>query len=233
MSEFFVRGSVKPLLDDLSRKNKQLRFATAVALTKTAVEVRKDLQDEMRRVFDRPTNFTINSMYVKPATKVTLEAHVGHKDFAAKGTPAGKYLQPQIVGGGRSYKRGETLLRDRGLLPAGMYAVPGQGAKLDRFGNINRGQLQQVLSNLGAQFDQYQNTPRAKKHLKRYFVATINGTPGIWERLQHGVRPFMVFVRAPTYRKRYDFFGVAERSAQRHLPRQADLALRRAMATAR
>lgn len=237
MPEFIIKGSTKALLADLAKRNKQLRFATAVALTKTAVEVRKDLQAEQRRVFDRPKPWTLNSMYVKPATKQILEAHVGHKDFAPKGTAAGKYLQPQIEGGQRPLKRFEKLLQARGLLPAGMYAVPGKGVRLDQYGNMSVGQLQQVLSNLGAQFDAYQNTPRVnakgKRSQKRYFAATISGTPGIWERLPAGVRPVIVFVRSPSYRQRYDFFGVAQRSAERHLPRQADAAIRRAMETVR
>src|SRR6185369_12985592 len=75
---------------------KQVRFAAAVALTKTAKAVEVAEKHEMSDVFDRPTPNTINSTYVKPATRQTLTAEVGIKNFAGKGIAASKYLAAQI-----------------------------------------------------------------------------------------------------------------------------------------
>src|SRR3546814_8034127 len=49
----------------------------------------------------------IYSLYVKPATKTRLYANVYFREFASKGTPAVKYLGPEVYGGKRRVKRSE------------------------------------------------------------------------------------------------------------------------------
>src|ERR1035441_633525 len=75
---------------------RQLPFATAKALTRTAQLIKAAEVDEMRRVFDRPTPWTLNSVFITPATKDNLIARVWLKQDAAKGTPAAKYLLSEI-----------------------------------------------------------------------------------------------------------------------------------------
>ncbi|MBK8706684.1 MAG: hypothetical protein IPN33_25960 [Saprospiraceae bacterium] len=41
------------------------------------------------------------------------------------------------------------------------------------------------------------------------------------------------FVKKPNYEKRFDFFGVAEKSANEHMPKELIKAVRYALATAR
>src|SRR5262245_39031822 len=113
-----VRSNIKQLTQGLTQvQREQVPFATALALTRTAQVMQAAQITEMQRVFDRPTPFTLNALFVSPATKRRLEASVYFKDFAPKGTPAGKYLRPQIMGGGRNLKRMERLLQGKGLLP--------------------------------------------------------------------------------------------------------------------
>ena len=52
--------------------------------------------------------------------------------------------------GPRVDKASERNLRARGILPAGMFVVPAEGARLDQYGNMSRGQMIQILSGLGA-----------------------------------------------------------------------------------
>ena len=70
-------------LDRLERE--QLPFAAAFALTKTAEEIKKQLQAEMREVFDRPTRYTINSLFLEAATKDRMQARVWIKDRVQDG----------------------------------------------------------------------------------------------------------------------------------------------------
>lgn len=128
------------------RIEKQLPFATALAITRTAQIVQKDEIKEMRDVFDRPTPYTLRSTYMQPATKKKLRAEVGIKDEATEAVPPVKFLTPEIRGGGRRLKTFERALRSVGALPNGYVAVPGTGAKLDAYGNISRGQIVQILS---------------------------------------------------------------------------------------
>lgn len=130
-------------------------FAMSLAINRTADLVRKAIVAEMKKVFDRPTPFTLNSLYVTPSTKDKLEAVVWLKDeysVGNQGTPATKYLGPEIFGGPRNARNSERRLRDAGLLGSGMFTVPSKGAEslLDRYGNMNGGLVKQILSGLSA-----------------------------------------------------------------------------------
>ncbi|MFI8479650.1 hypothetical protein ACIGCM_03675 [Pseudomonas sp. NPDC078700] len=233
-------------LTDLEKK--QLPFATALTLTRTAEKVEQRLVGEMRTVFDRPTSWTLNSLRVFPATKQKLVARVWMKNEADKSSPATKWLSPEIYGGPRQDKRSEAMLRQRGILPANKYIVPGAGAQLDQFGNLKRGQITKVLSGIGG-FTQQGYTAnasgsrrsRAKGNARRYFVMYDSQRQpiGIAERTGRGpnsrakLRIIMAFVSKPSYSKAFNFFSIAEREAEAQLPVQWRLALAQALSTAR
>ena len=228
------------MLDRLERD--QLPFAAAAALTGTAQEVKKALVGEMNSVFDRPTRWTLNSLFVDPATKGSMSARVWMKDKVpgSGGTPATEWLAPEIYGGPRSEKRSETMLSGSNRLPAGKFIMPGRGMKLDAYGNISRGAMNKILSGLGAQQDRYANSTDSRRsigNLKRYFIIKKGNRPlGIAERTgkgKDGMRMVIAFGRRPQYSKRLDFFGVAEQVAKDRLPVQFELAMARALATMR
>lgn len=233
-------------LDRLERE--QLPYAAALSLTATAQEVKKALVEEMKSVFDRPTRWTLNSVFIESATKDRMEARVWLKDEkpGAGGTPAAEYLAPQIYGGGRDYKGTEKMLHRRGALGAGRYVLPGDKLQLDRHGNIGRGRLTKMLSGAGL-FTQEGYDANAtdsdrsrRKGNRRYFLMRKGRTPiGIAERLGWGkgsrnnIRMVLVFGRRPSYSKRFDFFGTAEGVANDVLPIEFEKAIARALATRR
>ena len=230
---------------------RQVPFATAVALTKTAQDVQAELKREVSRVFDRPTPFTLASLRVKPATKQRLIARVYFRDEAGDGIPPAVYLQREVEGGVRRPKRFEKALARKLGLPAGLYAMPGKSVQLDAYGNVPRSLIVKVLAQLGAMHDTAQNqTARSKQRLRRtqarkgirgqnYFLGRPgNGLPlAVYERIRTGfgsaVRPVFVFVDAPHYEKRLDYYGIAERVQSREFEGWFDRALTDAMATAR
>ncbi|MCA8351664.1 hypothetical protein [Burkholderia cepacia] len=227
---------------------RQLPFAISKALNDTAGAAKAALGDEIREVFDRPTPYTQRSLRIRSATKKRLEARVGFIDESFKGTPATKYLMPQVTGGPRSVKRVEALLRARGFLPSDMYVVPGAAAQLDQYGNFSRGQYSKILSQLQASRDRTQNeTDRSRKRRKRdplrdarYFVGRPGGgrmALGVWARYKfasgYSIRPVLMFVRAPRYGVRFRFNQVVENTTVRTLPTAFEAALRLAMATRR
>lgn len=142
-------------LDDVHQR--QLPFAGIVAATRSAKEAETGLKAEMGRVFDRPTRFTLGGLRVDPATKADPVANVFFRDFAAKGTPAGKYLLPQVAGGERRAKRFENAMRNAGQLGPGEFLVPARGYPLDQHGNLPRGLYQKILTQLRASRDAAQN----------------------------------------------------------------------------
>lgn len=223
-------------LDDVQKK--QVPFATAVALTRVGQIIKDAEYAEMKKVFDRPTRFTMNSLFLKRATKAKPQATVWLRDWAPKGTPANKYLGPQIYAGQRALKGYERLLNARGILPDGYYAIPSRKARKDAHGNINKGLLNQILSYSGAQRDGAQNTKQGKKRqTKARFVVLDerDGMPGgVWAiTADQQLYPVLIFVKAPTYKQRFDFFRVANRKYMQHMSAEFDKALAEALRTAR
>lgn len=229
-------GSIQRTIDRLDAlARQQLPFVTALALTRTGQAVQQGLRAEMSKVFDRPTPYTLNSLRLIPATKQRLQAVVWVKDewsVGTSGTPATKYLTPEIYGGPRGVKGFEKALRRAGILADNMYAVPAADAPLDRYGNLTGALMVQLLSSLGALHDSLsRQTARSMKRHRtpsEFFVVTkpgSNRTEGIWRRRGSEVRPILHFVKQPQYRPRLRFFEVGKAIAERELPRQFHLAL--------
>jgi hypothetical protein len=222
---FTVRSNVREFVGDLGRMQRRHRFAVVVALTRTAQDVRPALQGEMRSVFDRPTAYSLNAFQVVPATPETLVATVEQKSASGTSHPR-NWLEPQSQGGARRGKAFETALASRLGLPIGATQfIPGKGARLDAYGNLSRGQLGQILSDLGArQVDPYQNaTERSRKRNKRarHFVMKDGAGRPRYVALRSGSAVSVVLyiaTRAATYRPRFDFEGVARRTAEARFP---------------
>lgn len=148
------QDAVTQALDGFSER--RVRAAVATGLTRTAVQVREADVAEMRGAFDRPTDYTLRSLFVSPAKADRLMAEVYVKDNTfSTGTPATKYLLPQVDGGQRHIKRFERALQAAGAMPSGWQSVPAQGsnsaARYDAYGNLSRGQIIQILSQVGVE----------------------------------------------------------------------------------
>lgn len=126
----------------------QVRYAASRAIN---AALRVGLQAEQQRmgaVFDRPTPYTLRGgVSVKPSDKANLVGELAIATVATgENVPPGKPLLAEVRGGARRLKRSEVLLQRAGLLPQGWLTVPGRGAKMDGYGNIQRGQILQILS---------------------------------------------------------------------------------------
>lgn len=138
----------------------QMRQAHADALNTVAFNIRRDMQAEMRSVFDRPTTWITGSPWIIQATPDKPSAAIlptRRRDSPAgvRGGKAGvdpqDVLQAQEWGGTRRDKKSEAVLRRAGLLPAGMQTAiperPYPGSD-DGRGNLRGAFLQQLLSYL-------------------------------------------------------------------------------------
>ena len=254
---------IKELQRDLKDfSERRVNAVVATALTRTAVQVREKVKIAMSASLDKPTPYTLKQLKYVGATAKNLVAAVGfnveaiqdirgnvlrYTDLGPGSTPAGKYLDPQITGGGRRNKRFELALRARGLLPAGWHAVPGDRAKIDAYGNQSVGEIKQILSWFGAA-EPYrgstQNMTQATKDKRikgtkktagfQYFVMPVGGKrpgprPGIYKKtsfaLGSRLEPILIFVKASTYKKRFDFNGIANDEAGRILPAEVRRAI--------
>ena len=245
MIEIDLSADLRPMLNRLQNAQRQLPFVIASSLTKTAVRVKPEIQAEMRRAFDSPTRYTLNSLFVKsankkdenPTARVWLkdnqEAALATRQFTGAGLAA-DYLWPEIGGGTRNLKRFEIRLRNAGLLPPGMFVVPGKGAKLDAYGNMNLGQLIAVLSKLGTirEAQGRSNRRGARYANAQYFVSRGEHLHrGVWQRLPgRKLMPIYLFVDRVTYQRIFEFDRVAREAALRFLPEEFDAAIDRALA---
>lgn len=239
-----VRHNIADVIAKLkTNRRDQLPYATALTLTRTAQRTKAFLIALMPRVFDRPTPYTLKSLFVRSATNTNLVASVYIKDAGAvRGTPAERYLRPEIEGGERNLKRSERALQAAGLMPSGSMAVPAIGAEIDQYGNMKVGQIVAILAAVKALAGTPYTTARhvqrkrGKYRNYKYFVARSDShlKPGIYERLgPRHVVPVMLFVPRFTYRARFDFYGEGQRYATSIMNEEFAKAWAQALATAR
>lgn len=198
--------------------SRRLNAAMATALTRTALDIREEVKREMRAVFDRPTRFTLDAVYVNPAlgsqpvpgalygeglkrrgsNAKFLQAEVELKDDFGYSEP---YLRAQVTGGQRRLKGLEIALKAAGILPAGWVAVPGKDTRRDAYGNVTGGLVRQVMSQLrlaridgdktNLSFDARKQINAQRKAGGRFFVVK----PGAKGKLLPGVYQREFFVR--------------------------------------
>lgn len=243
-----VQHDIDRLLPKLAAVgSRQVPFVVAKALTKTGQIAQRSIKDAMPHTFDRPTPYTLNSLYLKPATKTNLEALVKIKDESFKGIAANKWLHAQVAGGVRNLKRSERLLQIKGYLKSGEQIVPGKGVALDGYGNIRGGQMSKILGALQANSDPMQNETtasrkrgRSKKRKAEYFVGSPGGgrlPRGVYARtgfaFGSAIKPVLIFTKAGRYRKRFPFHDIVTKVVQRNFDQQLQVAIYYALQTAR
>jgi len=228
-----VRG-LKKLQKKLQAYPKQAAFAMSLALNETAKNIQHAQKAELKKVFKNPTRWTVNGFRIRYAKRNRLLAKVFFKNEYQSGgnSNAEEYLMPHIKGGGRKLKNSERLFQRAGVLPMGMYMVPGKGVETNAHGNVKAGTINKMLSyfkafpeaGYRANITDEKRARQAKGTKKKYGVAYFVGRPGgaplgIWRRINAGfgteIRPMFIFVRTPKYRKRYNFDGVTERTFDR------------------
>lgn len=214
----------------------QLPFANALALTRMAQALKGYASGQITARFDRPKRFTTNALFVKPAKKNDFpnqSSAVFFREFAGKGTAAGRYLHPSIVGKARTHKRFEKALIRAGVMRSNEYAMPGRNIKLDGHGNVRASLIVKMLSQLRAGGDQTQfetaTSREAKRSSKtgrlsgaRFFVSKGGGNlpRGIYSRTGRK-SPVLVFIfvtDTPDYKKIYPFDDLLLVQARRIAP---------------
>jgi len=146
------------------------------------------------------------------------------------------YLTAQVEGGRRHFKKFEAALNKIGVLPSGYYTTPASGADIDSYGNMQKGQIIQIMSFFAA-FGEHGYTAnmtdeRRKKLWKgtkkrggiAYFAVQPGGQgglkPGIYKRIHSGfgnaIKPVLLFNRAVSYREKLNLQEVANATYDRH-----------------
>ena len=224
---------LKDVLKWLDDKQKdKVPDAAMKAVNTTANIARKAVYDEMRKVFDRPTPYTMRSVWIDYATKERLSADVYIKDEGGKGVAPVKYLWPEVYGGRRNQKGFERLLSSEGYIQSDEFLMPWK-VKKDQYGNVTGGTIQKILSGLRAQKDDYQNSPaqggdyrgtrKRRRVVRTYYIdewyKKNKGITIIWEHdAKSGRRtPLFVSQKRATYKRRLRFNEVVQQTVGRVL----------------
>jgi len=152
-------------LVDVSRQNK---FATMVALNRTAGFNAQEVKLEMVKIFDRPTRYIMNGVRVEEArmkgvgtqSKYTKQRYIGEDRMVAevffkdekykRSSVAADMMAPHTQWGYRKQKPFEEALQRVGVLKSGEFAIPTANITLNKYGNPSHGQIIQMLSHFQA-----------------------------------------------------------------------------------
>lgn len=208
--------AIERMADKIGAAEKQLPFLISFALNNAMKDVRAAEYDQMKASFERPTPYTLNSLRIEPSTKTNLRARLHFKEFG--GTPAFKYLGPEVEGGPRRHTGFERALQRAGILRGDEYIVPSRRLNLNAYGNMPSGRATSILSALGAATDPMQNRAKVsrrkiKKPRAEYVVFRNRGKApdGIYQQKAKWAVPVFLFVKAPKYRARYPYYEAAGR----------------------
>lgn len=184
----------------------QIRKAHADALNTVAFHIRKDMQAEIKSVFDRPTPFIVKAPKVfmatpdKPSATIAPTMHTNNEwtRGGKVGVDPQQVLQAQEWGDTRRDKRSEVVLRRSGLLQPGYQTaipkIPYPGSD-DGRGNLRGAFLQRILSYFQA-FGEQGFKANMKQKAKDRFEGARKYT-NIKTRKEHTVRDQRFFVVHP------------------------------------
>lgn len=238
-----LNSNIGNVLSFVDKLNRQYPFAVASALTKTAGDVQAAIYDEQRSRFDRPTPYTMKALFIKKATPQNQTAEVAVKDrlYSKTSRSPADILGHQYYGGQRKRKAIEVYATRAGLIGPSEFLVPSEYAKKDAWGNMSRGQVAQIMSQIRIGIDQYQyatKSSRSKLNQKKagaYFWSRGGHLArGVW--LRDGrfeVVPVLMVESTVTYRQLIDVQGIGQRTAARTFDANFAASWRRALATAR
>lgn len=238
-----LSSNINEVLSFTDKFSKQYRFAVAVALTKTAVDVQKAIYADQRTSFKSPTPYTMKGLFIKGATKDNLQAETAVKDrlYSKTTRSPAEIIGHQYYGGVRKRKAIEGYATRAGLIGPREYLVPSQYAKLDGYGNMRKGQVAQIMSQLRIGIDENQyatKSARSKRNQKKagsYFWSRGGHLArGVWLREgRSDVLPVLMAEGAVRYRPLIDIKRIGDAVARQKFSGHLLAAWRTAMATAR
>ena len=206
---------------------KQLPFATSVALNNVAFDARKAINAGTKGAFHVPVKFTQNAFLVQKSKKKSLAAFVYAQDKAGK--DRARYLRFGIAGGRRPQKGldvyFENAVPNDGTIPAGAYFMPTSLVKTNASGNVTQATLRRISKGISG-------NPRGG-----FFIGTPRGDnrpPGIYRRSREQLFPYFIATTdRPDYTGRFNIESIGAKVIDRRFGIHFNAALSKALSTAR
>jgi len=206
---------------------KQLPFATSVAMNNAAFDARKSLNEGTRGAFHVPVKFTQTAFRVEKSKKRNLIAFVYAQDDAGK--DRARYLRFGIAGGSRPQKGMDRFFAgavpNDGTIPANAFFMPTSLVKTNAAGNVTQSTLRRITKGLNS-------SPRGG-----FFIGTPRGggrPPGIYRRSRTQLQPYFIATNnQPDYTGRFNIQQIGTKVVQRRFGAHFNAALSKALSTAR
>lgn len=224
---------VDELVAGLGELQAKLPSITGRALTYAAKDAHDQVRGWLPRLLDRPTPWTMSSLFVFPAEKQDLRAAVAFKHemgtlprSAIGQVTAGASMRAQVYGGTRQLKASEkTLLANNLTQRSRPFLVPAKGAQRDQYGNVPGSFMNKVLYSGVARGSASQGYALPMSGGGRYFIRYLQpsarlGAVGIFKDMGKNNPPMPVFLLSSTvgYKRRVPFDTIAATTADRQLP---------------
>lgn len=244
-------------------RKKQIPYAIRLTVNKLAESAKRHMENKEIPSLDRPTRYALNMMRVEYAKRKSDPTSTVKVKDSAMITKRGMVGPDQVLGhlftGGQRRGKGfEGLMQQAGILPKGMYAVPGEGVTLDGHGNIPRGLIVQLLayfrafqeSGFRANMTGKSRAAFEKRYRSRnlksaqsfnFFLVGVGDRsrlhPGIWARVGFGagksIKPILMFVNRATYKQYFDLPAIVDMIVERDSEFYFEESLAHAIATAK
>jgi len=206
---------------------KQLPFATSVALNNVAFDARKSLHEGTKGAFNAPVRFTQTAFLVQKSKKRDLKVFVFAQDKAGK--DRARYLRFGIKGGARPQKGMDVFFAkavpNDGTIPAGSYFMPTSLVKTNAAGNVTQATLRRISKGINGEAR------------GGFFIGTPRGggrRPGIYRRSRNQLQPYFIATTTrPSYTGRFNIEAIGTKVVQRRFGIHFNAALSKALGTAR
>jgi len=181
-------GALERLMKDMVKS--QIPFAQSGMVNSLAFKVREEIMGEMRTKLQQPiTPYTQTMMRVTKATRQTGPTSMV---YANEYRNEKNTLGHLFTGGYRNWKNMEAQLMYAGILKKGYYAIPGDGAPRDRYGNIRPSFVQMLLAYFEPWGAKGERGTRNMSQQKRDKMAKIGKTKSGYKTIK-GVQYFVSF----------------------------------------
>jgi hypothetical protein len=206
---------------------KQLPFATSVALNNVAFDARKSLNDGTKGAFNVPVRFTQTAFLVQKSKKRDLKAFVFAQDKAGK--DRARYLRFGVKGGARPQKGLDVFFSkavpNDGTIPDGAYFMHTSLVKINAAGNVTQATLRRISKGISG------------SSRGGFFVGTPRGggrPPGIYRRSREQLFPYFIATTdRPDYTGRFNIEAMGTKVIKRRFGVHFNAALSKALTTAR
>lgn len=194
----------------------RMNIAIAAGLNRTAVQMQRKTTTAMTRQLDRPTPFTLQAVKTHKADRNRLNAVVYVQPIQAK------YLKT-MVHGGRLATNLTPVIRN---------------VRLDAYGNLPniKGGAAAVaraikLQELSQRYGRRRGRGRQTGLPEGMFIGRVFGVKGLWQRVARGKLNLLLrFEENAERERRWDFYGIGERTARERLQNDIREAIAREIA---